>query len=624
MSVSLNRLPRMVAGAGASALVIAIAATAASGASPASTSLPQPGGILPGSNAAGVPWGACDPGSADQTCDDYRWAFPNNSQWVGVDNMVNVAVGGDFTVQGSAAESEGLLVVQGHATWSQSVQSYDVGTAGVGSRVTPEDGADFLLVGGDATVARPTGSVRVGTGGVGTDAARFGAIGVAGDDHFRTIEPTGTYGRLGEWTGALHNTLLSDEEAAERVAAYAGLFDAIPAFSQQCYSDLAQTAPVLATQAAAAGNVPALAVPGDFSAEYGTATFAMPTPAGDAKIVTFDMAGTELAALAASTTHEFVGFPADVTVLINLRGDTVNLNAGSASIDGVVLGTGATALPPQVQRILWNIPDATTIGIGGYGQYPGSWLVGNPASTTTMSAPGLNGRLYTAGNLVHTGSGTEFHNYAFTGQLGCVLEETAPSPSSSPSVTASPAATPSVTASPSVEPSVTASPAVTPSVTASPSVEPSVSPSPSTEPSITASPTPSAAPSVSASPSTTPISLPASSPEPEVTTFPTASPEPSVTGTSPTAEASVTPEPTATATTGTAPTPESSAVATSGRGSLSASVSEDTDASSGAESTSGATLPTTGVNDQAWRSAGIAGVMLALGGGLLALARRRA
>ncbi|MEL6892328.1 MAG: choice-of-anchor A family protein, partial [Actinomycetota bacterium] len=71
------------------------------------------------------------------------------------DDTVNVFVGGDMTVTGSAAESEGLTVVLGNMELNKTGGSnrYDVGEAGVGSRVTPNPGNDFLVVGGDVTVA---------------------------------------------------------------------------------------------------------------------------------------------------------------------------------------------------------------------------------------------------------------------------------------------------------------------------------------------------------------------------------------------------------------------------------------------------------------------------------------
>src|SRR5205085_1411529 len=59
----------------------------------------------------------------------------------------------------------------------------------------------------------------------------------------------------------------------------------------------------------------------------------------------------------------------------------------------------------------------------GLAQLPGSVLVPNAASTTTISNHGTNGRILVGGNLVHTGLG-ELHAYPFLGdpQLGCAAD----------------------------------------------------------------------------------------------------------------------------------------------------------------------------------------------------------
>lgn len=58
------------------------------------------------------------------------------------------------------------------------------------------------------------------------------------------------------------------------------------------------------------------------------------------------------------------------------------------------------------QRLLWNFPDATTVGLLGTGQFQGAALIGNPASRTTVTLPGFNGRFFTTGSLRHTSATT--------------------------------------------------------------------------------------------------------------------------------------------------------------------------------------------------------------------------
>ena len=59
--------------------------------------------------------------------------------------------------------------------------------------------------------------------------------------------------------------------------------------------------------------------------------------------------------------------------------------------------------------------------IGGLAQLPGSLLVPTAPSTTTLSGAGTNGRVLVAGDLVHTGVGSQLHSYPFLpdDDLGC-------------------------------------------------------------------------------------------------------------------------------------------------------------------------------------------------------------
>ncbi|MFF2778229.1 choice-of-anchor A family protein [Streptomyces sp. NPDC058052] len=72
------------------------------------------------------------------------------------DNAVNVFVGGDFLVREAAAEAEGKAVVLGGFDQNKRAgvsAVCNVGVAGGGSRVVPDDGTDFLTVGESVTVA---------------------------------------------------------------------------------------------------------------------------------------------------------------------------------------------------------------------------------------------------------------------------------------------------------------------------------------------------------------------------------------------------------------------------------------------------------------------------------------
>jgi LPXTG-motif cell wall-anchored protein len=81
-------------------------------------------------------------------------------------------------------------------------------------------------------------------------------------------------------------------------------------------------------------------------------------------------------------------------------------------------------------------------------------LAGNPEGVTTLSQPGMNGRVYLAGGLIQEGmGGYELHAYEFTGDLPLCAK-----PEPSQSATPSKSMTPSMSASHSAHPSETLSP----------------------------------------------------------------------------------------------------------------------------------------------------------------------
>ena len=122
---------------------------------------------------------------------------------------------------------------------------------------------------------------------------------------------------------------------------------------------------------------------------------------------------------------ELRGVPQDAIVIVNFTGTAVSLDIDS------VLTTDGLPIDPQTDpyfanlatHMLWNAPFATTVDIGGRAQLPGTLLVPDPASTTTLSGAGTNGRILVAGNLVHKGTG-ELHAYPFLpdDQLECAAD----------------------------------------------------------------------------------------------------------------------------------------------------------------------------------------------------------
>lgn len=111
------------------------------------------GAIAPAAAADSLP-GGLGPCLGDGCPTD--WNDPNNGPVVNHDSNINIYVGGDYLVREAAAEAEGKIVTLGRFDMNKRAgvsQIYNVGVAGVGSRVPPPNGSDYLTVGGDLSIA---------------------------------------------------------------------------------------------------------------------------------------------------------------------------------------------------------------------------------------------------------------------------------------------------------------------------------------------------------------------------------------------------------------------------------------------------------------------------------------
>ncbi|MEO3978739.1 SpaA isopeptide-forming pilin-related protein [Streptomyces sp. CAU 1734] len=314
---------------------------------------PLPGGL-----------GPCIPGD----CPD---PYPpiSNGPIMGRDNNINVFVGGDFRVRERAAEAEGKVVVLGNFDQNKSVLGsviYNIGIVGVGSRVPPDDGTDFLTTGGNVTIA--PGQRLLADGGV--------------------VRHAGTA------TGTITGTVVQDPNAA---APYTALRDQLTSASQ-CYARN-ETGPRPATGTAVNnGGETVFTGDGTSALQVFNVDFNMTTAGGGQQGLVFN------------------NIPATATVLVNVTGANRVINTYSGGI------ADTDPLNALRDRLLWNFPDATTVGLRGTGQFQGSVLVGNQTSETTLTLPGTNGRFFTTGSVTHTsvigaGGGQEFHAYPFNGDL---------------------------------------------------------------------------------------------------------------------------------------------------------------------------------------------------------------
>ncbi|WP_224283866.1 choice-of-anchor A family protein [Streptomyces sp. LS1784] len=155
-----------------------------------------------------------------------------------------------------------------------------------------------------------------------------------------------------------------------------------------------------------------------------------------------------------SRIYQIDNIPAGATVVVNMLGDSPVVNTYTGT------GLAGDQTTDMRSKLMYNFPTATSARILGSAQFQGSVMAGNPGGTTTIAQPGMNGRVYLAGNLIRTGTGGyEIHSYPFDGDLpDCAVtpspSPTAPSPSpTSPSPTSPSPTAPSPTSSSSTSPS---------------------------------------------------------------------------------------------------------------------------------------------------------------------------
>ncbi|WP_405488656.1 choice-of-anchor A family protein [Streptomyces sp. NBC_00096] len=290
----------------------------------------------------------------------------------GRDNGINIFVGGDFRVRERAAEAEGRVVVLG--TFDQDKVAgassvYNIGIVGAGSLVPPPDGADFLTTGGNVHIA--AGERLISDGGL--------------------VRHAGTAPGPGTVTG----TLVPDLGAATQ---YTPLSPRLTAASK-CYARTdGQHRPTTGT----------------VRNQDGTFVF---TGDNTAALQVFEVEADMVGRGGGAIGIRFDRIPAGATVLVNVYGTNRTINTFSGDITD-----SANGFNPYRDRLLWNFPDATTLNLNGSGQFQGSVLVAEPASSTTVTLPGMNGRFFTTGDLTHTGiqgggGGQELHAYPFNGSL---------------------------------------------------------------------------------------------------------------------------------------------------------------------------------------------------------------
>ncbi|OCI30763.1 DUF5979 domain-containing protein [Oerskovia enterophila] len=294
------------------------------------------------------------------------------------DNNVAVWTGGDYTAQYTAAESEGVLVVDGRATFD-APGNFSIGAVGAGSQIAPADGSTMLHVGGDMTIAAGTGLT------VGSTQPNGGGVEVGGTlTADGTLSTTGTVSAAPIVTGVGAATALSPwndyrsivDDASATIASWGG------------------------TSVTRSGE---------------QLTF---TGSGASDPQVFTLSAAELNG---ARDYSFVGIPDGVAIAINVTGtDPVDIAPNAWAGNGYTPLNWADSRNPQFglwsARILWNFAETPSLTIGRGDQFMGSILA--PRADATI-ATSTNGRVLVGGDLTFGASnvpgGLEMHNYPWIG-----------------------------------------------------------------------------------------------------------------------------------------------------------------------------------------------------------------
>lgn len=308
------------------------------------------------------------------------------------DNAVSVYVGGDFTANENAAESEGLLVVHGDASFERN-GIFNVGIVGAGSGSAPTPGSTMLAVGGNLTIG-PSSMVDVGAGATGG-----GAVHAGGDidDESRLV----TNG-----AGAIENM---------------GQGPALAPYDPDVFPGEMVTV---------SGELAVLTANGTTAASGGTVIFtAGPDDPSHSGLQVFTI---DAASLNGATALQFNGVPDGDSIVVNVTGGPVSFSPQDFTADGVrVDAFGFPGFSAFASSLMWNFTGDTDVSIGQNGQFMGSIMGPGIDLTATTST---NGRILVGGDYTMGGAGTEHHNYPWTYAFPCD-DDTPPLPTEVGSVT---------------------------------------------------------------------------------------------------------------------------------------------------------------------------------------------
>ncbi|MEV8624457.1 choice-of-anchor A family protein [Streptomyces sp. NPDC051079] len=328
------------------------------------------------------------------------------------DANVALFAGGDYTADGGTAEAEGLLVVGGNATFAKTSGGvFNVGRVGAGSGILPPSGSVMLAVGGDLKIAQGT-TVDVGHGL--TAGPRYGG----------SVQVGGAIDEKGELV-TNGGSRASGMGASAALSPHAAFGDTIRRES---------------------ASLAALKPTGTTVKSGETVTFKGAGAAGGGPQV-FEIPAAELDG---TSTFLFTSIPAGDAVVVNVTGGrAVGISPMSVGFNGDRADTYDSAhFGEAASRILYNFEGATSIRLGGGGNFMGSILA--PKATADLTAS-TNGRVYVGGDIRTHGSGNESHNYPWTGTSTFACKPTTPTPE--PGTPGTPSTAPPASSRPTPTPS---------------------------------------------------------------------------------------------------------------------------------------------------------------------------
>lgn len=295
------------------------------------------------------------------------------------DQNVAVFTGGDYTSAGHAAESEGVLVVTGDASFTRD-GLVNIGSVGVGSGIVPDGGSVMLRVGDDLSLDTSS-FLTIGHGLTGGGSANVGGT----VSNLVNVELNG-------------GTLTSGLGAAAALGAYAN------------YTTEIADASTSLTATAATGTVTR------------SGKQLLLTGTGDTDMEVFTISAQDLSG---ASEFYFTGIAnAEVPVLINVTGtNAVTINPTHLSVDGVRADDISSGLfGNTASQLMWNMTSVSAITLTDGGQFMGSILAPDATLDTTAST---NGRLLLGDSITTHGQGNEHHNYPWVGAslTSCSIEE---------------------------------------------------------------------------------------------------------------------------------------------------------------------------------------------------------